>query len=218
MESTPENQAPSAADVPAGVVTSPPVAPAAGSYLEWGPVFGGAVVALGISMLLTQFGAGVGLSAAADATLDGGGVSWNVLIAGLWVILVALASASAGGYIAGRMRTRAYDADANEVEFRDGVQGLVVWGISGVFAMMAVSVMTALAGLGAALDAENASAEMLANAASAGIVFNFASAAGSALAAAGAWFAATTGGSHRDEAIAIHGVVPAYLRPYLKRV
>ena len=38
-----------------------------------------------------------------------------------------------------------------------------------------------------------------------------------ALAAAAAWFSATTGGSHRDEGIAIHGVVPPYLRERFKR-
>ena len=65
--------------------------------------------------------------------------------------------------------------------------------------------------------AEAQAAEVLANAASAGVVFNFASAAGAALAAAAAWFSATTGGSHRDEGIAIHGVVPPYLRERFKR-
>jgi len=207
------------ADAPV-VAESVPAAPSAtGSYLEWGPVFGGAAVALAITMLLTQFGAGIGLSAAADATLEGGGASWNPLIAGLWLVLVALASASAGGYIAGRMRSRFNDATEDEVEFRDGVHGLVVWAVSGVVAMFAVSVVTALAGIGASADADTTetAAEVLANAAAAGIVFNFASAAGSVLAAAGAWFAATTGGSHRDEGTAIHGIVPVYLRERFKR-
>lgn len=201
------------ADVPAATPSAP------GSYLEWGPVFGGAAVALAITMLLTQFGAGIGLSAASDATLEGGGASWNPFIAGLWLVLVALASASAGGYLAGRMRTRAYDATEDEVEFRDGAHGLVVWAVSGVVAMFAVSITTALAGIGAAADTATAetAAEVLANAAAAGVVFNFASAAGAVLAAAAAWFAATTGGSHRDEGIAIHGVVPPYLRERFKR-
>lgn len=201
------------ADVPATASS------ATGSYLEWGPVFGGAAVALAITMLLTQFGAGIGLSAASDATLEGGGASWNPFIAGLWLVLVALASASAGGYLAGRMRTRAYDATEDEVEFRDGAHGIVVWAVSGVVAMFAVSITTALAGIGAAADPATAetAAEVLANAAAAGVVFNFASAAGAVLAAAAAWFAATTGGSHRDEGIAIHGVVPPYLRERFKR-
>jgi len=190
-----------------------------GSYLEWGPVFGGAAVALAITMLLTQFGAGIGLTAAADATLEGGNASWNPLVAGMWLVLVALASASAGGYLAGRMRTRAHDATEDEVEFRDGAHGLVVWAVSGVVAMFGVSLVTALAGIGAAADTATAetAAEVLANAAAAGVVFNFASAAAAALAAAAAWFAATTGGSHRDEGTAIHGVVPPYLRERFKR-
>ena len=105
------------------------------------------------------------------------------------------------------------------MEFRDGVHGLVVWAVSGVVAMFAVSVATALAGIGAVADTGSAeiAAEVLANTAAAGVVFNFASAAGAALAAAAAWFAATTGGSHRDEGTAIHGVVPPYLRERFKR-
>ena len=208
------------ADAPVATADVHAAAPSVpGSYLEWGPVFGGAAVALAISMLLTQFGAGIGLTAGADATLEGGGASWNPFIAGLWLVLVALASASAGGYLAGRMRTRAGDATEDEVEFRDGAHGLVVWAVSGVVAMFGVSLVTALAGLGAAVDTATAepAAEVLANAASAGVVFNFASAAGAALAAAAAWFSATTGGSHRDEGIAIHGVVPPYLRERFKR-
>lgn len=207
------------AEVPVVTADVPAAPSATGSYLEWGPVFGGAAVALAITMLLTQFGAGIGLTAAADATLEGGGASWNPLIAGLWLVLVALASASAGGYLAGRMRTRAYDATEDEVEFRDGVHGLVVWAVSGVVAMAAVSIATALAGIAASADANTAetAAEVLANAAAAGVVFNFASAAGAALAAAAAWFAATSGGSHRDEGTAIHGVVPPYLRERFKR-
>jgi len=212
---------PAKADVEAAVVGATPATPAPSSYLEWGSVFGGAAVALAISLLLTQFGAGIGLSAAESATLEGGGASWNVMVAGLWVVLVAMASASAGGYLAGRMRMRAYDATEDEVEFRDGAHGLAVWAVSGIFAMLAVSVMTALAGLGVAADANavasEPTAEMLSNAATAGVVFNFASAAGAALAAAGAWFAATTGGEHRDEGTAIHGVVPPFLRERFKR-
>lgn len=192
-----------------------------GSYLEWGPIFGGTAVALALSMLLTQFGAGVGLAGGEEATLEDGSISWNVLVAGLWVILVALASASAGGYLAGRMRTRAFDATEDEVEFRDGAHGLVVWAVSGIFGMLGLSIMTALASVGAAAEAganaTEATAEALRHAATVGVVFNFASAAGTALAAAGAWFAATTGGAHRDNGTLIHDVVPPYVRERFKR-
>jgi hypothetical protein len=207
------------------VTVTTPAAPAeastTGSYLEWGPVFGGSAVALALSMLLMQFGAGVGLSAVGESSLEGGGISWNVVGAGLWVILVALASASAGAYLAGRMRAGAHDFTEDEVEFRDGAHGLVVWAVSGVFGMLALSNMTVLASAGAAAEADasatETAADALRNAATVGVVFNFASAAGTALAAAGAWFAATVGGSHRDEATVIHDVVPAFMRERFKR-
>lgn len=88
-----------------------------GSYLEWGPVWGGGAVAVALSLVLMQFGAGIGLSVG-DPVLESGAVSWNVLAAGLWTVWVALVASAAGGYIAGRMRQRWQDATEQEVEFR----------------------------------------------------------------------------------------------------
>ncbi|MEQ9126001.1 MAG: hypothetical protein RIM80_25945, partial [Alphaproteobacteria bacterium] len=85
------------------------------SYLEWGAVLGGAAVAVAITVTLSQFGAAVGLGLGAPV-LEGGGASWQVLVAGLWLVLVAFASAAGGGYLAGRMRSRFGDAEPSEVE------------------------------------------------------------------------------------------------------
>jgi hypothetical protein len=197
--------------LPAGAVSARPGT----SYLEWGAVFGGAMLALAITVVLVQFGAGVGLSVG-DPVLEDGTFSWNVAIAGLWVILVAVASASAGGYLAGRMRSRFHDANAHEVEFRDGAHGIVVWAVSTVVAILAMAVLSALSAVGVSAqdvtgDMETP-AEVVRYAAQTAVVFNFASAAGAALAAAAAWFAATTGGAHRDEGADIHRVVPGFIR------
>ena len=86
-------------------VLATPVPASGESYLAWSSVMGGSVVAIAISAFLIQFGAAVGLSAG-EPLLENGTASWNVVVAGLWVVWVALASAAAGGYIAGRMRSR----------------------------------------------------------------------------------------------------------------
>lgn len=198
--------------------TAAPVASNSSSYIEWGGVAGGVFVAWAISIVLFQFGAAAGLAAGAP-TLADGTTSWNVLVAGLWVVLVSLASASAGGYVAGRMRVHHGDGTADEAEVRDGMQGLVVWG----GATVGVAVASALAGAltsiaAAALDtpmtepAGEMSDAVVRLADNGSIIFGFATAAGAALAAAGAWFAATFGGKHRDEGLSIHGLVPAMLR------
>ena len=188
------------------------------SYIDWGAVTGGLFVAWAISVVLFPFGAGVGLALGAP-TLADGAASWNVLVAGLWVVLVSVAGAAAGGYVAGRMRTRHGDATADEVEVRDGIQGLVVWGgatvgvaLAGALASLLTSLAAALAADPAAPAAPEASDAVLKLATNGSIIFGFATAAGAALAAAAAWFAATAGGDHRDKGLSVHGAVPALFR------
>lgn len=184
------------------------------SYLEWGAVWGGSVLAIATSMVLIQFGvtAGLGLG---DPMLPNGDPSWQVLAAGLWLFLVALASSAGGGYVAGRMRSRWNDAAKTEVEFRDGVHGLCVWGVS-TLAMIAITgVTTALAAIGAAAET-TAATDIPANVAdytqTVSVVYGFATAAASALGAGAAWWFASLGGSHRDEATDVNLLTPGYLR------
>lgn len=193
------------------------------SYLEWGAVFGGAFLAGAISVVLLQFAAGVGL-AVGDPTLHDGSASWNVLVAGLWVALVALASSAAGGYVAGRMRSRWGDAVEAEVEFRDGAHGLVVWAVSTVGVALVMAAIAALSAVGAGAAAGAAtsgdpSAEVLRLTANVSTIFGFATAAGAALGAAAAWYAAILGGEHRDKGTPIHEIVPERVRrlPIMKK-
>jgi hypothetical protein len=51
------------------------------------------------------------------------------VLSGLYLVLVAMAAFGAGGYVAGRMR-RPLAGTVEEVEFRDGTLGLVVWAIA----------------------------------------------------------------------------------------
>lgn len=185
---------------------------AASSYLEWGSIFGGGVIACAISVVLLQFGSSAGL-ALSSPTLPDGGASWNVLVAGLWVVITATASAAAGGYVAGRMRMRWEDSVASESEFRDGIHGIAVWALGTLGAALFLAL---IGGSGAAAVISPADAQIDETTArfSANIaaIFSFATAAGSALGAAAAWFAAITGGEHRNEGVAFHTVVPTLLR------
>ena len=185
---------------------------ATSSYLEWGGIFGGGVIACAISVVLLQFGASAGL-ALGSPTLANGGASWNVLVAGLWVVIVATASSAAGGYVAGRMRTRWEDSDESESEFRDGIHGIAVWALATLGAALFIALIGSN-GAAAVVNPADAQLNQTTARLSANIaaIFSFATAAGSALGAAAAWFAATTGGQHRNEGIAFHHVVPVLLR------
>jgi MFS family permease len=72
-----------------------------------------------------------------------------VLGASLWVLWVQLVSFSIGGYVAARLRARHGDAlDEHEVDVRDGLHGLLAWGV-GVIA----AAIIAFAGIGGATAA-----------------------------------------------------------------
>jgi hypothetical protein len=112
-------------NAPAGAVET------TGRYLEWTPVIAGAIAASALSFVLFTFGASLGIALASSSP------SWRdasvalALLSGLYIILVSVASFGLGGYIAGRLRSRwAASTDPDEVEFRDGVHGLLVWGLA----------------------------------------------------------------------------------------
>jgi hypothetical protein len=95
------------------------------SWFRWGPVVAGGFVAAAISMILTGFGSTLGFS---DVTQTWREVTPTLaLLAGLWFLAVAFASAAAGGYLAGRARDRWALPQTDETTFRDGVHGLVAW-------------------------------------------------------------------------------------------
>lgn len=184
------------------------------AYFEWAPVLAGSAVATAISVVFVQFGTAVGL-VAGEPLLANGTPSWNVLPTGLWFVLTAIASASAGAYLAGRMRVRHVVASAHEAEFRDGVHGLVVWAVSSILAAFAISVISFLATLGVAEIATQQvtpSSRYLQVSENISIILGFSTGAGAMLSAAAAWFFAIMGGTHRDEDIDVHMLVPRMFR------
>jgi hypothetical protein len=98
-------------------------------YISWPAVFAGNAVTGGLFLVLLPLGAAAGLamtSAYADASASGSTIG---LAAILWLAFMYLFSISAGGYVVGRLRPRVGDATADEVRFRDGINGLVFWGV-----------------------------------------------------------------------------------------
>lgn len=112
------------------------------SYVDWPAIFAGTVIASGAVAILTAFAGGLGLSSiSAD---DGGEISviW-LIITGLFVVISMVGSYMLGGYITGRMRRPAGSADRNELTTRDGINGLVVWGLGTVIsALLALGVVS----------------------------------------------------------------------------
>lgn len=107
------------------------------SYIDWAAIIGGAVVATAVGVIFTTFGAALGLSAISAEAGEGSGVL-GLILTGVWMVITLISSYAAGGYIAGRMRRRVDHASVDEVGTRDGINGLVVWGVGMVIAAMAL--------------------------------------------------------------------------------
>lgn len=99
-----------------------------GSWVDWSAVLAGAVIAAASAGIFAAFGAALGLSTISAEPGRGSFSLWMILTA-IWVLISLMASYLLGGYVAGRMRRRLDDSEAGEVEIRDGVNGLVVWGL-----------------------------------------------------------------------------------------
>lgn len=98
------------------------------SYVHWGPAFAGAVLAAAVSFVLMSFASAIGLMVASPSPTWRDTSVWLAILSGFWIIVVATGSFALGGYLAGRVRSTWRAAD-DEVEFRDGVHGLLVWAI-----------------------------------------------------------------------------------------
>jgi len=99
------------------------------SYLHWGPIVAGAIAAAASSFVLMSFAAAVGLALVSPSpTWRDSSIALTALT-GLWLLLVALGSFGLGGYIAGRVRST-WSTKPDEVEFRDGLHGLLVWALA----------------------------------------------------------------------------------------
>jgi hypothetical protein len=104
-------------------------APRGTSYVEWGAVFAGAILAAALSFVLLAAGAAIGLSLVSPYSSQSFG-KWAATLATSWALMTTIGSFLVGGYVAGRMRSVWGDANADEVIFRDGIHGVLVWSLS----------------------------------------------------------------------------------------
>ncbi|MEZ5667084.1 MAG: hypothetical protein R3F55_06565 [Alphaproteobacteria bacterium] len=86
----------------------------------------------------------------AELLAGGGSAVWATIAIGLWVAWVAISSFLAGGYVTGRLRRPLAGASQHEVEVRDGLHGLIMWGTAALLgAMLAASAVAGTARVGA---------------------------------------------------------------------
>jgi hypothetical protein len=119
------------------------------SFVEWGAVLAGAVLAAAISFVLLAFGAAIGLSATSPWPNVGASTKVIASIAVFWAIAQQIGACMAGGYVAGRMRSRWHES-GHETEFRDGLHGGLVWAVG---VLLSAAVFLSAAGSAATIGA-----------------------------------------------------------------
>lgn len=98
--------------------------------LSWPAIFAGAAAAAVLSLIFLLLGIGLGFSSIspwAPAGVSGTTFSVSTI---LWITITSLIASAMGGYLAGRLRSRWFDAQPDEVHFRDTAHGFLAWAMA----------------------------------------------------------------------------------------
>src|SRR5437588_12256945 len=114
-------------------------------YLQWTPVFAGAIGGAALSFILLTFAVtiGLGVSSASPTWRDASAAL--AILSGIYLILQAIVSFGFGGYIAGRVRSPLAASGPDEVESRDGLHGLAAWALAVLLGAVLVAMVGASA-------------------------------------------------------------------------
>jgi len=167
------------------------------SYVSSKAIIVGTLIALAVTLVLVPFGNAIGLSVSVPIRQDN--VGMVVLVVGLWILWVQLLSSIIGGYFAGRTVDPIGGSD-HEVEFRDGVHGLVAWALSTVLVFAGAALATALTAI-VTDNPDNTHTVVTGLSKKATVIFGFVTAASSVVSATAAWWMAVLAGEHRDESV-----------------
>jgi hypothetical protein len=100
------------------------------SAVAWPAIFAGAVIASAVTIMLLILGSGIGLSSVSPWQDSGASAATVTKGAVVWLIIMQWISALAGGYIAGRLRTKWTGIHTDEAFFRDTAHGLAAWAVA----------------------------------------------------------------------------------------
>lgn len=124
------------------------VAGSGGSAISWSAISAGAIAAIALTLTLVTLGSAFGLASVSPWPGVGASPSSFTIGAGIWLIVTQWLSAAAGGYLAGRLRTRWQGLHTHEVYFRDTAHGLLTWATATVIVTLIAVVAASLSNLG----------------------------------------------------------------------
>ena len=174
------------------------------SRTDWAAIFGGALGAIAVSIILFTAGSGFGLSTVEPWSFANRSPAEFAIGAGIWLIVMQWLSSAFGGYLAGRLRTKWVGVRTDEVLFRDTAHGLLAWALATVivaalFALGTTAATTAAVGTEAASDAAQAAAAAAEQARVAAAKFSIFTAISLLIGGFIGAVAGALGGYHRDE-------------------
>lgn len=108
------------------------------SFLSWRGILAGAAAGSAISLVLMSLGVAAGLSLLSPWP----GQSYTgfaASVAAAWALIATIGSFLVAGFVSARVRPRIADVAPDEVEFRDGLQGLVTWAVCVLFGGLVVA-------------------------------------------------------------------------------
>ena len=171
------------------------------SAVEWAAIVGGALAAVGISIILFTLGSGLGLSTASPWAWSNPSPTTFGMVAGIWLIVTQWLASALGGYLTGRLRTKWVGIRTDEVFFRDTAHGFLAWALATVlvatfFTLAASAVATVPE---ATANAATVSAEAAEQARKAAAAFSVFTALSLLVGAFIGCVAGALGGYHRDD-------------------
>jgi hypothetical protein len=169
--------------------------------VEWAAITGGALAAIGITIILLALGPGLGLATVSPWSFGASPPAAFGIAAGIWLIVTQWLSSGLGGYLAGRLRKKWVGIRTDEVFFRDTAHGFLAWALATalVAALISLASVIAAASATAATGAPAVTPEAAEVARKAAMSFSFYSSLSLLIGAFIGCVSGALGGYHRDE-------------------
>ena len=171
------------------------------SAVEWAAIVGGALGAVGISIILFTLGSGLGLSTVSPWSWSNPSPTTFGVVAAIWLIVTQWLASGLGGYLTGRLRTKWVGIRTDEVFFRDTAHGFLAWALATVLVatFIALAASAAASVPEATANAAAVSAEAAEQARKAAAAFSVFTALSLLVGAFIGCVSGALGGYHRDD-------------------
>jgi hypothetical protein len=111
------------------------------SAVEWAAIAGGALAAIGVSIILFTLGSGTGLAVARPWSFSAPSPTTFGVAAAIGLIATQWLASALGGYLTGRLRIKWVGIRTDEIFFRDTAHGFLAWALATVLMAALFSVL-----------------------------------------------------------------------------